>query len=221
MILAVSIENAHLYGDVIPSIYRLRYHGFKQRQDYDVPSFNGMEYDTYDTPATTYIAWRDENNVVRGCARLFPTTRPYMIENLWPDAVANRSLPKRPDVWEASRMCIDKNQSPERRRMIHGLILCGLLEFGMAQGIDWMIGVMALPIWRSVFIRAGWPIEFLGPAVELTPRERIFAGKMKISDHILKSVQEKFAIHRTVIRSLGDGANDQNFTADEGEKIRA
>ena len=221
MILAVSIENAHHYGDVIPSIYRLRYHGFKQRQDYDVPSYKGMEYDTYDTPATTYIAWRDECNIVRGCARLFPTTQPYMIEHLWPDAVANRNLPKSPYIWEASRMCIDKNLPPQRRQMIHGLILCGLLEFGQANGIDWMIGVMALPIWRSVFIRAGWPIEFLGPAVEIGPREKIFAGKMKISDHILKSVREKFGIDRTVIRPEGNGANDLNSNANEGGKIRA
>lgn len=221
MILAVSIENAHLYGDVIPSIYRLRYHGFKQRQDYNVPSYNGMEYDAYDTPATTYIAWRDEENVVRGCARLFPTTQPYMIEHLWPQSVAYEPLPRSPKIWEASRMCIDKSLPPQRRSIIHGMILCGLLEFGQAQGIDWMIGVMALPIWRSVFIRAGWPIEFLGPPVELAPREKIYAGKMNVSDAILKSVRDKFSIHRTVIRSPLAGTNDPYPTTKEGDKIRA
>src|SRR4051812_6415839 len=113
MIVAVSIENAHLFGDVIPSIYRLRYHGFKQRQNYDVPCYKGMEYDTYDTPATTYIAWRDEENIVRGCVRLVPTTRPYMVEHLWPLAVTG-ALPRTPDVWEASRMCIDKSLLPGR-----------------------------------------------------------------------------------------------------------
>jgi acyl homoserine lactone synthase len=213
VILAVSIENAHLYGDVIPSIYRLRYHGFKQRQNYDVPCYNGMEYDAYDTPATTYIAWRDDDGVVRGCARLFPTTRPYMIEHLWPGSVAGMPLPRRPDVWEASRMCIDKSLPPQRRRLIHGMILCGLLEFGMEAGIDWMIGVMALPIWRSVFIRAGWPIEFLGPPVALGPREKIFAGKMKISAPILASVRERFSIPGDVLA----GACLNN----EGERIRA
>jgi acyl homoserine lactone synthase len=219
MILSVSIENAHLYGDIIPSIYRLRHHGFKERQSYNVPSYNGMEYDAYDTPATHYIAWRDESNVVRGCARLFPTTQPYMIEHLWPQSVAHEALPRHPRIWEASRMCIDKSLPPQRRRLIHGMILCGLLEFGLARDIDWMIGVMALPIWRSVFIRAGWPIEFLGPPVVLGPRESIYAGKMNISEHILTSVREKFAIDRAVI--CPDETGGEELTDNEGGKIRA
>jgi acyl homoserine lactone synthase len=216
MILAVSIENAHLYGDVIPSTYRLRHHGFKERQDYNVPSYNGMEYDAYDTPATTYIVWRDEERVVRGCARLFPTTRPYMIEDLWPQAVVHEPLPKSPRIWEASRMCIDKSLPPQRRQVIHGMILCGLLEFGLANEIDWMIGVMTLPIWRSVFVRAGWPIEFLGPPIELGPRERIYAGKMNISGEILNSVREKFSIDRAVITPDPIGGEKP-----EGGKLRA
>ncbi len=218
MLFAVSIENAHLYGDVIPSVYRLRYHGFKQRQNYDVPCYNGMEYDAYDTPATTYIGWRDEDGVVRGCARLFPTTRSYMIEQLWPEAVTAVPLPKRPDVWEASRMCIDKNLPPQRRRLIHGMILCGLQEYAMENGIDWMIGVMALPIWRSVFVRAGWPIEFLGPPVALSPREKIYAGKMKISGQILDAVREKFSISRAVLDGHGRGAA---YVNNQGDQIRA
>lgn len=221
MILAVSIENAHLYGDIIPSVYRLRYRGFKERQNYDVPSFKDMEYDTYDTPATTYLTWRDEENVVRACVRVVPTTRPYMIEHLWPGAVTHVPLPRSEDVWEASRMCIDKSLSPPRRRLVHGMLLCGMLEYGLARNVDWMIGVMALPIWRSVFIRAGWPIEFLGPGLELGPKETIFAGKMKVSPQILKSVRERFSLDRYVIHPALPGSHEGLFAPNQGEKIRA
>ena len=167
MVVAVSIENAHEYGDIIPSIYRLRHQAFQVRQSYDVPFYKGMEYDVYDTPATTYLACRDESGVVRGCTRLFPTTRPYMIENLWPNAVTSMSLPHAEDIWECSRFCIDKNQSVHIRRKIHGELLTAFLEFGLENKISWMIGVMTPPIWQAVFIRSGWPIEFLGPIHQL------------------------------------------------------
>lgn len=199
MINAVSIENAHFYGDILPSQYRLRHHGFKERQNYNVPSYKGMEFDAYDTPATVYLVWRDENNVARGCARLVPTTLPYMIEEIWPRAVETGPLPKRADVWEASRMCIDRSLPVHIRRRVHGEIICALQEFCLSNGIDWMIGVMTLPIWRSVFINVGWPIEFLGPPLELAPRERILAGKMKVSKQILEGLRRKFLIEDAVI----------------------
>lgn len=199
MIIATSIENAHLYGDILPSIYRLRHQGFKQRQSYDVPDYKGMEYDMYDTPATTYLAWRDEHGIVRGCTRLFPTTRPYMIEEIWPDSVCYTDLPKSENIWEASRFCIDKTVQPELRKKIHGELLCAFQEFGLVQKIDWMIGVMTPPIWRFVFERAGWPIEYLGDKVKLNHKEEIMTGKMEISRSILSDIRQKFGIHHSIL----------------------
>lgn len=211
MIIATTIEDAHTYGDIIPSIYRLRYQGFRQRQSYDVPYYNGMEYDLYDTPATTYFAWRDEQNIVRGTTRLFPTTRPYMIEELWPYTVTKAELPKHPNIWEASRFCIDKTQPSHIRRKIHGELLCAFQEFGLLHNIDWMIGVMPPAIWRSVFVNKGWPIEYLGDVVELEPREKILTGKMSISADILKSIRESCQINGPVLNHLID--NEQRVRA--------
>ncbi len=199
MIIATNIETAHTFGDIMPSMYRLRHQSFKVRQSYDVPSYRGMEYDSYDTPATTYLIWRDADNQVRGCTRLFPTTLPYMIEEIWPDAVQTCSVPKHPRIWECSRYCIDKNLSPELRQRIHGELLCGFLEFGLKYDIDWMIGVMMRPIWRAVFIRAGWPIEFLGGEKEVGNKEKIYVGRMDIREEILTAVRQKFGIHTPVL----------------------
>lgn len=202
MIIAVTIENAHLYGDVIPSMYKLRHQGFKERQDYSVPSYRGMEYDAYDTPGTTYLVWRDNQNTVRGCARLFPTTLPYMIEEIWPELLGNTPIPKEDNIWESSRLCIDKNLPPKTRALIQAEILCGLQEFGLFHNINWMLGVMTPPIWRIVFERSGWPIIYLGDHLELAPKEVIVAGKMPISQTILKSLRTKFSIQSNVISNL-------------------
>ncbi len=195
-------REAHLYGDVLPEMHRLRYRGFKERQNYDVPHYKGMEFDAYDTPATTYLIWRGEDRVVRGCARLFPTTLPYMIEEVWPHALSQGKLPKTASIWEASRMCIDKTLPQEKRREIHGEILCALQEVGRLKQIDWMIGVMQPAIWRSVFERAGWPIEFLSPVTEIGNKEKIVIGRMNLNDHILKSIREKFRIRASVLEEI-------------------
>jgi N-acyl-L-homoserine lactone synthetase len=69
---AINIENAHEFGSVLPQLHRLRYRQFKERQSYDVPVYNGMEYDRYDTLATVHLIWLDEARIVRGCSRLLP-----------------------------------------------------------------------------------------------------------------------------------------------------
>lgn len=199
MIIAASIENSYLYGDIVPSILKLRYQGFKERQNYDVPSYKDMEFDVYDNPATTYLAWRDDDNVVRGCSRLLCTTQPYMIEQLWPDLVQAQALPKEQGVWEASRFCIDKSLPVEVRKKIHIELLCAFHEFGIARNIDWMIGVMTPPIWRAVFMSAGWPIEYLGPIKVLPSMEKIVSGKMKISKKVLHSLKKRGGLESDVL----------------------
>ena len=198
MIIATNLETAHRYGDIFPSLLRLRHQGFKQRQDYDVPSYNGMEYDTYDNPSAYYLTWRDENNIVRGCSRLIPTQRNYMIEELWPELV-DGTLPKQPEVWEASRYCIDKNLPSETRKRINGELLCAFQEFCMARNVSWMIGVMTPPIWKCVFINSGWPIEKLGPALPDGPRQVITAGRMPISRTILGHLRKNFSIPPNIL----------------------
>ncbi len=209
MIIATSIEDAHLYGDVLPAMHRLRYRGFKERQNYDVPHYNGMEYDAYDTPATTYLIWRGEDDIVRGCARLFPTTLPYMIEEIWPHALEDGRIPKSPSIWEASRMCIDKTLPQEKRREIHGEILCALQEVGRLKNIDWMIGVMQPAIWRSVFERSGWPIAFLSPVTEIGSKEKIVIGRMNLGNEILKTIRGKFGIQSSVLDMATKGISHQ------------
>jgi len=199
MIIATSLEDAHAYGDIIPSIYKLRYQAFIARQNYDVPTYKNMEYDAYDTPATVYLAWRDNENVVRGCTRLSPTDRPYMIKDIWPETVTSVALPHSPDVWEASRFCIDKHLPTEQRRRIHGELLCAFQEFCLHQDIKWMIGVMSHPIWRFVFIKNGWPIEYLGPPKTLDNEPVIIAGKMPVSLAILERLRNVFNIYGNVL----------------------
>jgi acyl homoserine lactone synthase len=122
-----------------------------------------------------------------------------MIEDLWPECVQNICLPKDNNIWEATRFCIDNTLPVEMRKHVHGELLCAFQEFGLFNNINWMIGVMPSLIWRSVFIRAGWPIEFLGPEMKPEPKDRFICGKMNISERILHDLRRNFSIHEPVL----------------------
>jgi acyl homoserine lactone synthase len=200
LLYAVNIENSHLFGDVIPQLLRLRYRQFKERQNYAVPVYKDMEYDQYDTPATTYLVWTDSDRTVRGTSRLNPTDRPYMLSDIWADMVTEKPLPHSPDIWEGTRICIDKALPGELRERIKWEIVLGYLEFGLARSITTYVGIMQNLIWSRVFIQSGWGAEFLGPE-KLIDGIRTRAGQVHVSAEALQRVRYKTGICDPVLKN--------------------
>jgi len=197
MLYAINVENAHLYGDVLPQLYRLRYRQFKERQGYSVSVYKDMEHDQYDTLATVHLVWLDAHGIVRGCSRLNPTDRPYMLKDLWPEMVQG-SLPLSPTIWEGTRICIEKNLPPALRERIKWEIILGYLEFGLENGIEKYIGVMQNFIWHRVFIQSGWGAEYLGDDC-LIDGIRTRAGQVIVSKEAQERVRNKTGIHEKVL----------------------
>lgn len=201
MVYAVNIRNDHEHGGLIYKQFELRHQSFIERQSYDVPTFDGMEYDKYDTPATNYLVWVDEIGAVRGVSRKAPTDRAYMIKEIWPAIVTKIPLPDSADVWESSRFAVDKTLDVATRRQIVGDLVSAGLEFGLENNIKGYVGVMPPTIWRSVFERCGWPIEQIGPVVTLDTGERIVAGWMGVREEYLARVKETMKIHGCSIKN--------------------
>jgi acyl homoserine lactone synthase len=141
MIEAFSLKTAHYFGDALASQSRLRHRVFVESCGLHHSSYDGMEYDEFDTPAAVYLVWRDADAVARGLIRLIPTSEPYMAEKFWPRLFQERPLPKRRDVWETSRVCVDRDYSDPLRKRIMPELLCGLHEFCLASGVAAVVGV--------------------------------------------------------------------------------
>jgi acyl homoserine lactone synthase len=45
--------------------HRLRYRLFIERQVWDVPTYNALEYDKFDTSAAKYLLWLDDSDAAR------------------------------------------------------------------------------------------------------------------------------------------------------------
>jgi N-acyl-L-homoserine lactone synthetase len=202
MIQVFNFETAHLCGNVLPTLLRLRHREFVERLEYKVPTYNGMEYDQYDTPAAVYMVWRDDQGEIRAGTRISPTNRPYMIKDLWPNTVQFSALPSSPHIWEATRLFIDKDLSKEQHKQAHSEILCAYLEFALHYGIKNYIGTAPPGLWKYTFLKAGWPVEFLGNATVIDYAEKIITGLMPVTDAIYCQVREQSNISYQVLSDI-------------------
>ncbi|MGF1611298.1 MAG: acyl-homoserine-lactone synthase [Kiloniellales bacterium] len=191
-------ERVHLHGAAWISHHRLRYRLFVERQCWEVPSYNGLEYDQFDTPAAKYLLWLDREGSARGITRLIPTTRPYMVKTLWPDLI-DGVAPESPSIWEATRFGCDRDLEPHLRRRVVAEMICACQEFGIARGLRGYLGVMPLSIFRQVIAAAGCPLEQLGPVRRLG-RHSAAAAYIHVSSEILAIVRRQTGLNGPVLQ---------------------
>lgn len=201
-VVALNWETAHLYGEAWISHHRLRHHIFVARQQWDVPTFGGLEYDQFDTPAATYLLWLDDDGQARGVARLIPTTRPYMIQQLWPDLL-DHPPPRHPTVWEATRFGCDHALPAAQRRRVIAELICACQEFAVAHGIRSYLGVMPLAIFQRVIAQHGCPVS-LGAQCRTMGKHRIAAAYISASVSVLKAVRRYAGLTQPVLMSQPD-----------------
>ncbi|MDE2324409.1 MAG: GNAT family N-acetyltransferase [Betaproteobacteria bacterium] len=99
----VTGSSAQLPQSLRNSVGRYRHRVFVEKLEWSVPSKDGIEADQFDRPDTVYVVGRDGHGHVCGCARLLPTTRPYLLGEVFPQLLNGLAPPASPDVWELSR----------------------------------------------------------------------------------------------------------------------
>ena len=84
-------------------LFEYRYEVFVEKLGWNLKTKKGIEVDQFDHDDTLYVVAKDDFNDVVGCARLLPTTESYLLEEVFPELLNGREIPKSPDVWEISR----------------------------------------------------------------------------------------------------------------------
>jgi len=80
-----------------------RYDVFVGKLGWNLPCRAGYERDRFDGAGTVYVIAKDANGRISGCARLLPTTEPYLLAEDSPYLFDGAALPCSPDIWELSR----------------------------------------------------------------------------------------------------------------------
>jgi acyl homoserine lactone synthase len=198
-VVCLNWETVHLHGETWISHHRLRYRLFVERQGWDVPSYNDLEHDEFDTPAAQYLVWTDDAGEVRGVARLLSTVRPYMVKKLWPDMICGE-LPQCDSVWEATRFGCDQSLSPSMRRKAVAEMLCAMQEFGIMHGINLYLAVMPVRLLKCVVVKAGCEVRILGPARRIG-RFPTVASYLTVSADVLGELRRRAGVGGPVLRN--------------------
>lgn len=146
--------SSELSSDIVYDLYRYRYEVFVKRLGWSLNTPNGIEKDEFDHEETFYVIANDDEKNIVGCARLLPTTAPYLLERVFPDLLNGLSPPKSKYIWELSRFTsMDLNESIHESvgqisSIATGEILKEAISFAKNQGAKRLISVSPIGVER-------------------------------------------------------------------------
>ncbi|MBR0852103.1 GNAT family N-acetyltransferase [Bradyrhizobium diazoefficiens] len=167
MIHVVSAVNRHLYEDVIEQHFRVRHEIFVEERNWGaLRKPDGRDIDDYDNEDTIYLLALDDRRVVGGY-RLYPTTKPTMMSEVFPHLAAVRGCPSDPLIWEWSRFFVARDR---RDGVLNLQLMAAAQEFCLEQGIErlclvmetwWLprfhdIGFLVTPLGLPTLIEESW-----------------------------------------------------------------
>ena len=142
----------------VNSMHEFRQRIFVRRLKWSLPMLEGTERDDYDDERTVYCISRDANGHVTACARLLPTTGPYMLRDLFPQLLGSLAAPNHPAIWELSRFAINIQRSREGPTFALSAstleLLNSILEFAGSNDVKRLLMVTSIGIER-LMLRSG------------------------------------------------------------------
>lgn len=128
---------------------------------WDVPVLAGrFEVDQFDDGAATYLIVTDNQRRHLASARLLTTTRPALLDSLYPE-LCEGAVPRGRNIIEITRFCLSPGIGARRRREARDRLLVGLVEFARANAIHFYTGVAEWD-WYCQIQTFGWACSALG-----------------------------------------------------------
>lgn len=84
------------------ALLKYRYNVFVEKLGWHLDCAVDEELDQFDRDDTIYVVAQEDAHIV-GVARLLPTHKPYLLGEIFPQAIGTHPLPKAADIWEISR----------------------------------------------------------------------------------------------------------------------
>lgn len=174
----------------LEGMFRLRHEVFKERLDWEVGSQSGRERDLFDDLDPVYIVCEEDGDVL-GSWRLLPTTKPYMLKDVFPELLYGMPAPEAPDVWEISRFAVSKrvcgNESLGTIKTVTNLLLEQLFNFAAQREISRIVAVADVRFER-ILKRAGLLTFRYGPPMQIGVT-RAVSGYADVTDLNLRRLQ--------------------------------
>lgn len=172
------------------AIAQYRHKIFIERLGWQLPAENGMERDQFDRTDTVYVIARDGKGAICGCARLLPTTGPYLLGDVFPNLLSGSPTPCDESIWELSRFAAaSADAQPETAadsaRNTRAL-LAASIKIAMQHGARRLITVSPLGIER-LLNRMGVHAHRAGPPVMIDGKP-VFACWIELDEQTMTAL---------------------------------
>lgn len=178
-------------------LLELRYDVFRKRLKWDLPTEGNLESDQYDTPDASYVYIEDDLGNILGCGRLIPTTKSYMLKEIFPELLGNQMAVESSHVYELSRFCINKNTSQSNCTLSYStqFLFKALYLHAVENDISEYLTVSTLPIERMLK-RTGIPFQRAGDQkVHRLGDTKSVTLSIKINDELRRAVMKDYDYH--------------------------
>ena len=146
---------------LLQAMFESRKQVFVDLLKWDVPVLDGrFEIDQFDDEHAIYLIVADQAGRHLGSARLLPTSRPHILDSLFPSLCAGEP-PRSPDCFEITRFCLGRNQSAKERLETRNRLVSAIAQYALENGISTYTGVAELN-WLQQILAFGWRCRPLG-----------------------------------------------------------
>ncbi len=196
MIRVVDRSNCHEHPDVLDQIFRLRRQVFVEElgwQQFDVDGI--YEKDQYDNQNAIHLASLTPVGRVVGYCRLYPTTLPHMLSEVFARYVEG-PVPQRSDYFELTRAAVAADY---RGKKVWEEVFAGAHEFCEMQGYAAMtsfIRALRLPYFQS----AGMKITPLGLPADCSG-ELLTAVCLEVSESVIREIWKRAGFTESVLEA--------------------
>jgi len=194
MLHVVTRENRHLYEREMLDQHRLRHQVYIQERKWTgLQDRGGLEYDQFDDDATIYFLKIDGGQVIGG-HRMYPTTKPHLMSDVWPQLANVKGVPTGPDIFEWTRLYIKRERRDGGRfgSAVLGELFCGGLEYALQEGIQ-ELSLQFEAYWFPRLQQQGWKIKPLGLPTLLNGDWWIGAT-IPISEEVVRATRSFYSI---------------------------
>lgn len=165
-----ALHDPHFCERYAEQMYRLRYKVFHERLRWDVKTQGDMEIDQFDDLDSTYRLLTDGADTVQGGWRLRPTTRPYMLSDVFPNLLNGHEVPRHRHVWEISRFAVDTSQTALTAGFSIGnatrSLLVDIMKFAIDNQVSQFVLVTTVAVERLIS-STGLVVHRFGPPTRI------------------------------------------------------
>lgn len=150
--------------DALRAMYAARKSVFIDLLKWDLPALDDKyEIDGFDNEHAHYLILTDKAGAHHASARLLPTTRPHLLDTLFPE-LCEKGVPCAPDTFEITRFCLDRGLRAVERRAVRDQLITAIVAHALRQGITRYTGVAEMA-WLQQILSFGWDCRPLGRPV--------------------------------------------------------